>query len=197
MLKKRKRKALTDREIAGFLKISHSYVSMFNKGSRHLPIDAYPRYARLTIALGKNDGKPSPAISQELEKIHDEDKTMLEQECIVISGQLCLVSVQLKKTTEKYEHAAQVLNAIPSLRKNMETGERGDYEEQWLFVTEAEQLKKLADNSAGIQQMLTARKVGLETQLATLKSLLSSYTVRSVKKQSGKKIDRTAVHLLH
>ncbi|WP_153798089.1 hypothetical protein [Foetidibacter luteolus] len=183
----RKKRPLTQRKLAEFLLVSHGHISMHKSGTRGLPSAARERLARLEVALVKNDGIPSATAAKELQKITAKDKETLENECIEINYQIHLINRKLEKVIQKYEHASQVLHAIPAMLKNLAPGEIGEFEEKWLLVNESDQLKNWLLTVWALNSYCWYAKPDWKNSYQLYNHFYLPLQKKSIKEQSGKK----------
>jgi len=145
----------TQRELAGYLGICRTQLTLFEKGNRQMPYKASTKFSRMKRWLEDAEGLAQMEAAI-LEEQQIEVPAFLAMHAAKCSRAVYVLERKLERMQQDYKHYLKVLATVAKLRQLPSLG-TGRAEEVWLNHLEARVLKRCCECDLGQQAILSAR----------------------------------------
>lgn len=161
----RKRLGLTNQQLADYLGISYSLLTMCQSNKRSLPTKANLQLVRLAIALQHLPVLPTTAPNI------TETNTALNEQINTLKLQLHTAQKKLTQMTKLYRQATTQLQVVQALTAQPPSNNAAPKEQLWLAALAAEANATLQQNTSSKQLLLQAQIHNLQYYIAELEKL--------------------------
>lgn len=161
----RERLGLTNQQLADYLGVSYSLLTMCQSNKRSLPTNANLQLVRLAMALQQLPVLPTTAPNT------TETNTALNQQIDTLKLQLHTAQQKLTQMTKLYQQATTKLQMVQALTAQPPSGNAAQKEQLWLAVLEAEANATLQQNTTSKQLLLQAQVNNLQYYITELEKL--------------------------
>lgn len=160
---------ISQQQLAVFLGIPRSLVSMYEGGRRELPTNAMTKLSQLLLSLHNNTMLSNqPALPQTHAA---KDLAVMQQYKKQCCREAALTQKQLQRMKAEFQRGLQALMAVDYLFEQLPKGETSHKDQLWLELLKAKNLKKMKRCSTAQQVKLMLKEQALKHIIAASETI--------------------------